>query len=98
MVLTITKEEWKYTLTTLGEPSVTVVGILIMLMLCVECLDTVMHSQLDHPLTMEKEVVLFGWTVLGVLVERAVLVNVTTLDGEYIQVLVTTEEMLVCFV
>ena len=92
------KEEWKYTLTILGEPSVTAVGILMMLMLCAECLDTVMHSQLDLPLTMEKEVVLFGWTVLGVLVERAVLVNVTTLDGEYIQVLVTPEELLVFFV
>ena len=92
------KEEWKYTLTALGELFVTVVGISLVLMLCAGCLDTVMHSQLDHPLTMEKEVVLFGWTVLAVLVERAVLVNVTILDGEYIQVPVNTVEMLVCCV
>ena len=38
------KEEWKYILTTLGEPSVTIVGISMMLMLFAGHLATLMHS------------------------------------------------------
>ena len=43
---------------------------------------------------MVKEVVLFGWTMFSVLVESIVLGNVTIRYGEYIQVIVTTKEML----
>ena len=65
------KEKLKYFLITFGERSVTMDGISMMLMLYAGCLDILMHWQLDHLLTTEKEVVPFGWIMLGAPVWRA---------------------------